>query len=167
MSPSGDSGGGRGGSEPFVQQTAFIFAIAAIAGGWPLVRQVVPPDARFALADLVREHWAHRHALEPWLEQRWAWLALHGYHLWFALATLPGIIAAAIVQGVDRRTFWPLVYAPIGWVGGGALGLWLYASFRADSWPLAVMMPAAFGFLGGAIAARLAASPRKDRKSVV
>ncbi|UAK26485.1 type IV secretion system DNA-binding domain-containing protein [Sphingomonas nostoxanthinifaciens] len=118
-------------------------------------------DARFAFVDLVREHWAHRHALEPWLEQRWAWLALNGYHLWFALAALPGTIAAAIVQGVDRRTFWPLLYAPVGWLGGSAIGYWLYTSFRADSWPLAVMMPASFGFLGGAIAARLAAGPRR------
>src|SRR3546814_12730441 len=37
----------------------------------------------------------------------------------------------------------------------------LYGSFRADNWPLAVVMPATFGFLGGAIAARLAAWPRK------
>ena len=162
MSTSGSSARGRGGgSEPVVQQIAFLSAIAAIATCWPLVRHVVPPEDRFALADLVYEHWAHRHALEPWLEQRWAWLALQGYHLWFALAALPGIIAAAIVQGIDRRTFWPLVYAPFGWLSGSALGYWLYTGFRADSWPLAVMMPAAFGFLGGAIAARLAASPRK------
>jgi type IV secretory pathway TraG/TraD family ATPase VirD4 len=126
-----------------------------------LVRLAIPADGRFALADLVREHWAHRHATEPWLEQRWAWLALHGYHLWFALAALPGVIAVAIVQGADRRTFWPLVHAPLGWLGGSAIGYWLYVSFRTDSWTLAVMMPAAFGFLGGAIAARLAASPRK------
>lgn len=144
-----------------VQKIAFISAIAAIAACWPLMRHVVPPQDRLALADLVREHWVHRHALEPWLEQRWAWLALHGYHLWFALAALPGTIAAAIVLGIDRRTFWPLAYAPMGWLGGSSAGYWLYISFRGDSWPLAVMMPAAFGFLGGAIAARLAASPRK------
>jgi len=155
------AGGGRGDSEPVVQQIAFLSAVTAIAACWPLVRHFVPADGRFALADLVREHWAHRHALEPWLEQRWAWLALHGYHLWFALAALPGVIAAAIVQGADRRTFWPLLHAPIGWLGGSVLGYWLYTSFRADSWPLAVMMPAVFGFLGGAIAARLAATPRK------
>lgn len=155
------AGGGRGASEPVVQQIAFLSAVAAIAACWPLVRHLVPPHGRFAVADLVREHWAHRHALEPWLEQRWAWLALHGYHLWFALAALPGVIAAAIVQGADRRSFWPLVHAPVGWLGGSVLGYWLYTSFRGDSWPLAVLMPAAFGFLGGAIAARLAASPRK------
>jgi len=160
MSSAGKGGGG-GGSEPVVQQIALLSAIAAIAACWPLVRLIVPVDGRFALADLVREHWAHRHALEPWLEQRWAWLALHGYHFWFALAVLPGAIAAAVVQGVDRRTLWPLVHAPVGWAGGSTLGYWLYTSFRTDSWPLAVMMPAAFGFLGGAIAARLAASPRK------
>jgi hypothetical protein len=162
MSTSGSSAGGRGGgSEPVVQQIAFLSAIAAITMCWPLVRLLIPLNGQFALADLVREHWAHRHALEPWLEQRWAWLALHGYHLWFALAAFPGTIAAAIVQGVDRRTFWPLVYAPIGWIGGSALGYWLYTSFQNDSWPLAVMIPAAFAFLGGAIAGRLAASPRK------
>lgn len=162
MSTSGSSAGGRGGgSEPVVQQIAFLSAIAAITLSWPLVRLLIPLDGQFAVADLVREHWAHRHALEPWLEQRWAWLALHGYHLWFALAAFPGTIAAAIVQGVDRRTFWPLVYTPFGWLGGSALGFWLYTSFQADSWPLAVMMPAAFGFLGGTIAARLAAGPRK------
>lgn len=157
----GPAGGGRGGSEPVVQQIAFLSALAAVASCWPLIRYLIPADGRFAFADLMREHWAHRQALEPWLDQRWAWLALHGYHLWFALAALPGVIAAAIVQGADRRTFWPLVHAPVGWLGGSVLGYWLYASFRADSWPLAVMMPAAFGFLGGAIAARLAASPRK------
>lgn len=150
-----------GGSEPVVQQTAFLSAVAAIAICWPLIGHLIPADGRFAIADLVREHWAHRHALEPWLEQRWAWLAVEGYHLWFALAALPGVIAAAIVQGADRRTFWPLVYAPLGWLGGSMLGYWLYTSFRTNSWPLAVMMPASFGFLGGAIAARFAASPRK------
>ncbi len=162
MSSLGNAPGGGGpGSEPVVQQIAFLSALAAIVICWPLVRLVVPVEARFALVELVREHWSHRHAMEPWLEQRWAWLALHGYHLWFALAALPGVIAAAIVQGTDRRTFWPIVYAPIGWIAGGVLGYWLYASFRADSWPLAVMLPAAFGFLGGAIVARLAAAPRK------
>lgn len=159
--PPGVGGGGGRGSEPVVQQIAFLAAMVAVAACWPLVRYLVPPDGRFALADLVREHWAHRYALEPWLEQRWAWLALHGYHLWFALAALPGVVAAAIVQGADRRTFWPLVHGPVGWLSGSVLGYWLYTSFRADSWPLAVMMPAAFGFVGGAIAARLAASPRK------
>ncbi|WP_070157022.1 type IV secretion system DNA-binding domain-containing protein [Sphingobium phenoxybenzoativorans] len=161
MSGGAVASGGRGGAEPVVQQIAFLSAVAAIAACWPLVRSLVPPDGRFALADLVREHWTHRHALEPWLEQRWAWLALHGYHLWFALAALPGVIATAIVQGADRRTFWPLLHAPVGWLGGSVLGYWLYTSFRGDSWPLAVLMPAAFGFLGGAIAARIAASPRR------
>lgn len=158
--PGGGAGGGRG-SEPVVQQIAFLSALVAIGVCWPLVRLAIPVDSQFAFADLVREHWVHRHALEPWLDRRWAWLALHGYHLWFVLAVLPGVVAAAIVQGVDRRTFWPLVHAPLGWLGGSALGYWLYTSFRADSWPLAVMMPAAFAFLGGAIAARLAAVPRK------
>jgi hypothetical protein len=153
--------GGGGGSGPIVQQIALISAIMAIGLCWPLVRAVIPVDDRFAFADLVREHWAHRYALEPWLEQRWAWLALHGYHLWFALAALPGVVAAAIVQSVDRRTYWPLVYAPPGWLGGSALGYWLYTSFRTDSWPLAVTMPAVFAFLGGAIAARLAAMSGK------
>lgn len=159
MTPPG-GGGGRG-TEPIVQQIAFLAAAVAVGLCWPLVRLVIPPDGRFALADLVREHWAHRNALEPWLEQRWAWLAFHNYHLWFALAALPGVIATGIVQGVDRRTVWPLVHAPLGWAGGSALGYWLYTSFRSDSWSLAVMMPAAFGFLGGAIAARLAAGTRK------
>lgn len=162
MSPSANGGGGGGhGSEPVVQQIAFLSAVGAIAVCWPLVRHLVPVGSRFALVDLVREHWRHRHALEPWFEQRWAWLALHGYHLWFALAVLPGVISAAVVQSADRRTFWPLAYAPVGWLGGTVLGYWLYTSFRADSWPLAVMMPAIFGFLGGVIAARLAATPRK------
>lgn len=160
MTAPGGGAGGRG-SEPVVQQVALLSALVAIGACWPLVRHAIPVDSRFAFADLAREHWAHRHVLEPWLEQRWAWLALHRYHLWFALAMLPGVIAVAIVQGIDRRTFWPLVHAPLGWLGGTALGYWLYTSFRGESWPLAVMMPAAFAFLGGAIAARLAATPRK------
>lgn len=152
--------GGRG-PEPAVQQFAFILAVVAIWACWPLVRTQIPVEGQFAFGDLVREHWAHRDALEPWLSQRWAWLAVHGYHLWFALAALPGVLAVAIVQGADRRTAWPFVHAPLGWLGGGALGYMLYRDFRAESWPLAVMMPATFGFLGGAIAARLAAWPRK------
>ena len=156
---SGPSGGQ--GSDPVIQQLAFILAMAAIWACWPLVRMRIPVDDRFALIDLVREHWAHRHAIEPWLEERWAWLALHGYHLWFALAALPGAVAASVVQAFDRRTIRPMLYAPLGWFGGGGLGLWLYQSFRTDSWPLAVMMPATFAFLGGVIAARLGAWPRK------
>jgi hypothetical protein len=156
----GGTAGGRG-PDPVVQQIAFLSAVIAIGLCWPLVRLQVPVDSRFAFADLVREHWAHRDHLEPWVEQRWAWLAAHSYHLWFALAALPGVIAVSIVQGVDRRTAWPLVHAPLGWAAGAVLGYMLYGSFRADSWPLAVMMPATFAFLGGAIAARLAAWPRK------
>jgi type IV secretory pathway TraG/TraD family ATPase VirD4 len=161
MTASGGGMAGGRGPDPVVQQIAFISALIAIGVCWPLVRMQIPADAQFALGDLGREHWAHRDALEPWLSQRWAWLAAHGYHLWFALAVLPGVVAVAIVQGVDRRTAWPLVHAPIGWLGGGLLGYILYRDFRTESWPLAVTMPATFGFLGGAIAARLAAWPRK------
>lgn len=149
------------GSEPVVQQIAFLTAVAAIWAGWPLVRACIPVDSRFALADLLREHWAHRHQLQPWLDQRWAWLALHNYHLWFAAATLPGVLAVSMVQGADRRTAWPLLHGPLGWLAGAALGYILYGSFRSDSWPLAVLMPATFAFLGGVVAARLAAMPRK------
>lgn len=154
------SGGGQG-SDPVAQQVAFLSALVAIGVCWPLIRTQIPVESRFALTDLVREHWAHRGHLEPWIEQRWAWLAAHSYHLWFALAALPGVLAVSIVQGIDRRTAWPLVHAPLGWAAGGVLGYMLYGSFRADSWPLAVMMPATFAFLGGAITARLAAWPRK------
>jgi hypothetical protein len=162
MSGSGNGGaaGGRG-PEPVVQQIAILSAVASIWACWPLVRGLIPAEDRFGIADLVREHWAHRHALEPWLEQRWAWLAAHHYHLWFAAAAFPGVVAVSIVQGGDRRTAWPLLHGPLGWLGGGMLGYMLYDSFRGDSWPLAVMMPATFAFLGGAIGARLAALPRK------
>jgi hypothetical protein len=160
MTTGGGMAGGRG-PDPVVQQIAFISALIAIGACWPLVRMQIPVEAQFALGDLVREHWAHRDVLEPWLSRRWAWLAAHGYHLWFALAALPGVVTVAIVQGADRRTAWPLVHAPFGWFGGSLLGYILYRDFRAESWPLAVMMPATFGFLGGAIAARLAAWPRK------
>lgn len=155
------SGSKGGGSELVVQQVAFLLALIAIWAGWPLVRWQIPIDDRFAMADLVREHWTHRHGLEPWLELRWAWLAEHGYHLWFALAALPGVVAVAVVQSMDRRTAWPILSGPLGWLGGAMLGYMLYQSFRADSWPLAVMMPATFGFLGGVVAARIAAWPRK------
>jgi len=161
MATSGGGMAGGRGPDPVVQQIAFLSALVAIGLCWPLVRLQIPVDSRFAFADLVREHWAHRDHLEPWIEQRWAWLAAHSYHLWFALAALPGVVAVSIVQGIDRRTAWPLAHAPLGWAAGAVLGYILYASFRADSWPLAVMMPATFAFLGGAIAARLAAWPRK------
>lgn len=163
MATVGTGGGPSGGqgSDPVIQQVAFLLAMVAIWACWPLVRARIPAHDRFALIDLVREHWAHRHAIEPWLEERWAWLALHRYHLWFALAALPGVAAASVVQAFDRRTVRPIIYAPLGWLGGGALGLWLYQSLRTDSWPLAVMVPATFAFLGGVIAARLGAWPRK------
>jgi hypothetical protein len=157
----GGGGGAGGGSEPIVQQIAFLAGLFAIPLCWPLARLAIPPGDRFAMIDLVREHWAHRQHLEPWIEQRWAWLALHHYHLWFALAALPGVVAIAVVQGIDRRTVWPMLHAPFGWAAGTALGYSLYRSFSTDSWPLAVMMPATFAFLAGAIAARLAALPRK------
>src|SRR3546814_20127589 len=88
------SGGMSGGSgpEPVVQQIAFLSALIAIWACWPLVRMQIPADAQFAFADLVREHWVHRDALQPWLDRRWAWLAMHAYNLWFALAPLPGCL---------------------------------------------------------------------------
>jgi len=151
------------GPTPGVQPIAFVAAMVAIWACWPLVRMHIPAESQFALIDLVHEHWAHRDELQPWLDRRWAWLALHNYHLWFAAAMLPGTIAVGIVQGLDRRSFLPLLLAPFGWLGGGLVGYLLYGSFRGDSWPLAVMMPATFAFLGGAVAARLAAPPRRVR----
>src|SRR3546814_190663 len=145
------------------RQIGMLLVLIAIWACWPLVRMQIPADAQFAFGVLVREHWMHRHAIQPWLDQRWAWLALHGYHLWFALAALPGVAAVAIVQSVDRRTAWPIVHVPLGWLGGAGLGYILYRDFRAESWPLAVMMPVTFSFLGGAIAARFAAWPRKTK----
>lgn len=160
---SGGATGSGTGSEPVVQHIAFLSALAAIGAGWPLVRRLIPPRDAFAMIDLVREHWAHRDSLEPWLDERWAWLALHNYHLWFALAALPGVLAASVVQAFDRKTAWPILYAPLGWLAGIALGLWLYQSFRADSWPLAVMMPATFSFLMGVISARLGSWSRNAK----
>ena len=158
---SGMSGGHE--SDAAVQAVAFVSGLAAIFTCWPLVRMLIPIESQFAFADLVREHWAHREALEPWLSRRWAWLALHRYPLWFALAMLPGILAIAIVQGIVKRTAWPPLLAPLGWIGGGAIGYLLYRDFQSVSWPAAVMIPATFAFLGGAIGARLAAMPRRTR----
>jgi hypothetical protein len=153
--------GGAGG-DPVVQQLSVILALVAIAGCWPAVRQFIPPESRFVFVDLVAEHWEHRGALEPWLDRRWAWLALHSYHWWFALAALPGVCAIGIVQAIDRRTPWAVLHSVLGWIGGGLVGFLLYDSFRRDSWPLAVMMPAVFSFLGGAIGARLGAMSRSS-----
>lgn len=149
--------GGGGGSQPLIQQIAILSAIVAIWLCWPLVRSQIPVADQFNFGDLAYEHWDHRNQFEPFLQQRWAWLALKHYHFWFALAALPGVIAVGIVQALGRRTPWPIVHAPLGWFGGAALGYWLYTSFRGGSWLLAVMMPATFAFLMGAIAARLAA----------
>ncbi|GAA4772909.1 hypothetical protein GCM10023219_20160 [Stakelama sediminis] len=127
MTSSASSGtGGGSGAEPVVQQIAILSALVAIWACWPLVAKLIPADDRFAFVVLVREHWAHRHAMEPWLDQRWAWLAAHNYHLWFALGALPGVIAASIVQGVDRKTAWPMLHAPLGWLAGAVLGYMLY-----------------------------------------
>lgn len=158
----GGMSGGHG-SDGGVQAVAFITAWIAIFVCWPFVRTLIPIESQFAFADLVREHWAHRDALEPWLSRRWAWLALHRYPLWFALAMLPGIVAIAMVQGIGKRTAWPLLHAPLGWFGGSGIGYILCRDFQGFSWPAAVMMPATFAFLGGAIGARLAAMPRRTR----
>lgn len=158
----GDMPGGRG-SDAGVQAMAFAAAWIAIFACWPLVRTLIPVESQFAFADLVREHWAHREALEPWLSRRWAWLALHRYPLWFTLAMLPGGVAVAIVRGVAMRTAWPLLFAPLGWLGGGGIGYLLYRDIQSVNWSAAVLMPATFAFLGGAIGARLAAMPRRTR----
>jgi len=154
---------GAGPGDAMVRQVAFVAALVAIDVGWPLVRAWIPPDGQFAFVDLVREHWAHRHALQPWLDRRWAWLAVHDYHLWFAVAAAPGVLAIAIVMGIGHRVLWPLVLAPLGWLAGTGAGYLLYLGFRQDSWPLAVTMPATFAFLGGAVAARLAPLPDRVR----
>jgi hypothetical protein len=148
-------GAAGGGGDPLMHQLAFILAFIAILGCWPAVRLHIPPESRFAFADLVAEHWAHRDRLQPWLEMRWAWLADHGYHRWFAIAAFPGIVAIGLVNAVDRRSFWPVLHASAGWILGGAVGAMLFVDFSGHSLPLAVMMPATFGFLGGAIGARV------------
>lgn len=160
MSGNGASGGGQG-ADPIVHQLAFLLSLLAIGLAWPLVRHAIPLDARFAMRDLVLEHWRHRDQLEPWLGQRWLWLAGHRYHLFFALAALPGVMAVGTVQALDQKTGWPLLTAPVGWVGGGLVGLWLYGDFVASTPTLAVMLPALFAYLGGAVAARLGAWPRR------
>ncbi|WP_254602950.1 hypothetical protein [Sphingomonas bacterium] len=160
MSGGATSGGGQGsGSGPIVHQISFLLSLVAIALGWQFVARLIPADARFAWRDLVLEHWRHRAALQPYLDQRWLWLALHRYHVWFALAALPGTLAIGTVQAVDRRTPWALLAAPLGWGGGCLVGLWLYTSFLAGSPMLAVLLPAIFGYLGGAVAPRLGAWP--------
>ncbi len=155
--------GGGGGSDPLTHQLAIILALIAIAGCWPLIRFQIPVGSRFDMADLVAEHWAHREAVQPWMGQRWAWLAAHGYHLWFALAALPGAIAVGLVQALDRRNVWALLHAVIGWAVGGAIGYSLFDAFRHDDPAFAVPMPAIFAFLGGAIGARLGAMAGASR----
>lgn len=159
----GHRGAGGIGDDATVRMAALIASVIAIVACWPLVRMHIPADAQFAFGDLIREHWTHRDQLQPWLDRRWAWLALHNYHLRFAAAMLPGVAAIGIVQAIARLSIRPLLLAPVGWAAGLGLGYLLYDSFRTDSWPAAVMMPGTFAFLGGAIAARLAARPSKVR----
>lgn len=146
-----------GGSDPLTHQLAVILALIAIVGCWPLVRLQIPVGSRFDMADLVLEHWAHRDALQPWIARRWAWLAAHGYHLWFALGALPGAFAVGLVQAFDRRDAWATLHAGLGWAAGAAVGNSLFDAFRQDDPTFAVPMPAIFAFLGGAIGARLGA----------
>jgi len=146
-----------GGSDPFTHQLAILLAIVAIVACWPLVRFQIPVESRFDMADLAAEHWAHRDTLQPWFDRRWDWLASRGYHLWFALAALPGALAVGLVQAIDRRNPWALLQAAFGWAVGAAIGYSMFDAFRGDSPTLAVMMPATFAFLGGAIGARLGA----------
>lgn len=153
-----DGGGLNGASDSVVHQIAFLLSLVAIGLSWPLVAHFIPSDARFAWRDLVLEHWHYRVALEPWLDQRWSWLALHRYPYWFALATLPGVLTIGAVQAVDRRTPLALLSAPLGWGGGMAIGLWVSAGLLADTPTLAVILPPIFAYFGGAVAARLGAS---------
>ena len=66
MPPAGIGTSGRGGhgAEAPVQQIAFLSALVAIWACWPLVRGRVPVPDRFAMADLVREHWARGNAAD-------------------------------------------------------------------------------------------------------
>ncbi len=148
------------GTDPILHQIAFLMSLVAIGLGWQVVAHFIPVESRFNWRDLILEHWHHRTALEPWLDQRWSWLALHRYPYWFAIAALPGVLAIGAVQAIDRRAPWPLLSTPLGWGGGIAVGLWLSASMLADSPTVAVMLPAMFAYLGGAVSARLGASPR-------
>ena len=158
----GASGSGQSsGSDPIVHQIALLLSLVAIALGWQVVAHFIPVGGRFAWRDLVLEHWRHRNALEPWLDQRWLWLAHHRYQFWFALAMLPGTIMIGIVQGVDRRSPWALLTAPLGWSGGLLIGLWLSPSLLNEIPTLAVILPAILAYLGGAVAAHLGAWPRK------
>jgi hypothetical protein len=160
-----DHGGTAGsiGSGPGVRQIAFLAAMVAVGICWPMVKAWIPSDSQFGFVDLALEHWAHRHQLQPWLDRRWAWLALHDYHFWFALTALPGVIAVGCVRSAHRRTIWPLFKVLPGWSAGAALGYLLYLELRTASWPLAVMMPATFALIGGAAAARMAARRPKVR----
>lgn len=157
------NGGGLSGgqaADTIVHQVAFLLSLLAIGLAWPLVRQAIPLDARFAIRDLLFEHWRHRDQIEPWLDRRWLWLAANHYHLFFALAALPGAVTIGAVQAVDRRIGWPLLTAPVGWASGGLAGLWLYRDFISAAPMLAVILPALFAYLGGAMAARLGSWPR-------
>ena len=149
--------------DPLVQPLSLLLAIAASLASWPVICRFIPAADRFVLRDLVREHWAHRAALQPWLAMRWAGLAADDYRLWFVAAAAPGVLAAAIVHAVDRRTISPLLHAALGFGVGTALGLILYLDLRALSWPLAVTMPSTFAFLGGAIGARFGSFRGKER----
>ncbi|MBY8823232.1 hypothetical protein [Sphingomonas colocasiae] len=132
------SGGGSAGTDPLVQQYSSVLAVVAIFGCWSAVQLQIPAESRFLFADLLAEHWAHRDALQPWLDERWAWLAGHGYHRWFALATMPGVVAVGSVNAFDKRSPWPILHALLGWGGGVLLGVMLFLDFRCHGWPLAV-----------------------------
>ncbi|WP_256203326.1 type IV secretion system DNA-binding domain-containing protein [Sphingopyxis sp. YR583] len=157
------SAGNGSGADPLTEQISLILAIVAIFGCWPAIQLQIPQGSRFEMADLVAEHWMHRRTLEPWVSVRWAWLAAHNYHGWFAISTLPGAIAIGLVQAFDKRSVLPFVHAGLGWGGGGLLGYVLFLDFREYSWPLAVMMPATLGFLGGAIGSRMTSLARKPK----
>ena len=139
------------------QALALLAGLIAIGLSWPVVSAQIPLESQFAVTDLVLEHWADREGQVSWLNRRWAWLALHNYHLWFAIAVMPGVAAVAAVQAIAGRSPLPVMTGPPSAIVGALLGYWLYEGLREESWALAVPMPATFAFLGGAVGARLAA----------
>ncbi len=157
---SGNNAAALGSGLPLMALAAALLAIILC---WPAVALLVPPETRFTFADIIAEHWLNRHALDPWLERRWAWLAANRYHLWFTLAVLPGSILVGLIAAATVRSFRPVFASFIGWATGAGLGLLLFEGFREESWVLAVLMPPIFSFLGSAIAARLATTNRSVR----
>jgi hypothetical protein len=145
-----------------------IFGMSLVAGliviglAWHYAaRDILSPQDRLDMVDLLHEAWSYRDASAAYVAWRCPLMITEGYPQAFTAAVLPGVLVYGGIIWFLRRSLWSPIQAFIGWLAGAAIGYGVMTWVALPNALLQAFVMPGLAFLAGGIVPLFLAPPKE------